>query len=192
MFTGALEQMKKLEREHGVDSVAFEMLGPPRLSKLLYEAHLLKLGFGNPRAVVRTEPGDLSQRLRDLIAGDDRLRSEIISIGIPILLPDGRSLLRGRTIKIPPSRGQSRLSVSPRAIDLWAHDGWVDLREKNMRLWRARLSHIISALEQLPEGETSSRVMHSREYWKDFSEIDPGKICGWIFTYEEKGKRMKA
>jgi len=27
-------------KEHGVDSVAFEILGPPRLSKLLYEAYL--------------------------------------------------------------------------------------------------------------------------------------------------------
>ncbi|MBP1654606.1 MAG: hypothetical protein H6Q28_1162, partial [Bacteroidetes bacterium] len=40
MFTSALDRMKTLEREHGVDSVAFEMLGPPRLSKLLYEAYL--------------------------------------------------------------------------------------------------------------------------------------------------------
>jgi hypothetical protein len=34
--------------------------------------------------------------------------------------------------------------------------------------------------------------MHNRDYWKNLTEIDPGKICGWIFTYEEKGKRMKA
>jgi hypothetical protein len=34
--------------------------------------------------------------------------------------------------------------------------------------------------------------MHNREYWQNLSEIDPGKIAGWIFTYEEKGKRMKA
>jgi hypothetical protein len=192
MFAGALEQMKKLEAEHGVDSVAFEMLGPPRLSKLLYEAHLLKLAFGNPRTVVRTEPRILSQRLLDLITSDDSLRSRIISIGIPILLPDGKSLLRGRVIKIPAYRGRAQLKISPGSIDLWAHDGWVDLREKNMRLWRARFNHIINSVEQLSETETSSRVMHNREYWKNLSEIDPGKICGWIFTYEEKGKRMKA
>jgi len=192
MFAGALEQMKKLEAEHGVDSVAFEMLGPPRLSKLLYEAHLLKLAFGNPRTVVRTEPRILSQRLLDLITSDDSLRSRIISIGIPILLPDGKSLLRGRVIKIPAYRGRAQLKISTGSIDLWAHDGWVDLREKNMRLWRARFNHIINSVEQLSETETSSRVMHNREYWKNLSDIDPGKICGWIFTYEEKGKRMKA
>jgi hypothetical protein len=192
MFNGALRQMKKLEQEHGVDSVAFEMLGPPRLSKLLYEAHLLKLCFGDPRTVTRTQPRILSQRLLDLLRNDDLLRSQIISIGIPILLPDGKSLVRGSTIKIPPFRGERRLPITARTIDRWAHDGWVDLREKNMKLWRARFTHITGAVEGIPEGESSSRLMHNREYWENLSVIDPGKICGWIFTYEEKGKRMKA
>jgi hypothetical protein len=192
MFNSALTQMKKLEKEHGVDSVAFEMLGPPRLSKLLYEAYLLKLCFGDPRTVTRTDPHLLSQRLFDLIRTDDQLRSQIISIGIPILLPDGRSLVRGKTIKIPPFRGENLLNVTPRTIDLWTHDGWIDLREKNMKLWRARFSHIINSVEAIPADETSSRTMHNSEYWKSLSDIDPGKICGWIFTYEEKGKRMKA
>jgi hypothetical protein len=192
MFNAALAQMKKLEQDHGVDSVAFEMLGPPRLSKLLYEAYLLKLCFGDPRTVTRTDPRILSHRLLDLITSDDQLRSQIISIGIPILLPDGKSMLRGSTIKIPPFRGQGQFPATAKNIDRWAHDGWVDLREKNMKLWRARFAHIISSVENIPEGETSSRLMHNREYWKSLSDIDPGKICGWIFTYEEKGKRMKA
>ena len=192
MFSSALKQMKKLEQEHGVDSVAFEMLGPPRLSKLLYEAYLLKLCFGDPRTVTRTDPRILSQRMLDLLRSDDLLRSQIISIGIPILLPDGKSIVRGSIIKIPPSRGEAKLPVTPHAIDRWAYDGWVDLREKNMRLWRARFIHITSAVEGIPDGETSSRLMHNRDYWENLSVIDPGKICGWIFTYEEKGKRMKA
>jgi hypothetical protein len=108
------------------------------------------------------------------------------------LLPNGKSLLRGRTIKIPPFKGESELSITPDRIDQWAHDGWVDLRAKNMTLWRSRLGAIIKMVEELPEHETSSRTMYNREYWNNLSEIDPGKICGWIFTFEEKGKRMKA
>jgi len=37
----ALRMMSALEEETNTSSVAFEMLGPPRLSKLLFEAHLL-------------------------------------------------------------------------------------------------------------------------------------------------------
>ena len=42
MFESALRQLKALEEEHKTKSVAFEILGPPRLSKLLYEAYLLQ------------------------------------------------------------------------------------------------------------------------------------------------------
>jgi hypothetical protein len=192
MFNSALTTLQQLEREHGVDSVAFEMLGPPRLSKLLYESYLLKLCFGDMRTASRTEPRELTRRITHMLESDVHLRSQIISIGIPILMPDGRSLLRGREIKIPPFRGENELPVTARAIDRWAHDGWVDLREKNMTIWRERFAEIITMVENLPNQETSSRTMHNREYWKNLSEIDPGKICGWIFTYEEKGKRMKA
>jgi hypothetical protein len=192
MFTGALTALKKLEQEHGVDSVAFELLGPPRLSKLLYEAYLLKICFGDVRTVARTDGIVLSRRILDLIRVDDQLRSQIISIGIPILLPDGVSLVRGSRIAIPSFSGDQELPVTPQRIDRWAHDGWVDLREKNMNLWRRRLRQIIKDVEGLPEHETSSRSMYNREYWKGLTEIDPGKICGWLFTFEEKGRRMKA
>jgi hypothetical protein len=175
-----------------VDSVAFEMLGPPRLSKLLYEAYLLRLGFSDPRTVSAADERTISRTLHDLIVRDKHLRSQIISIGIPILLPDGKKLLRGATIKIPPYRGDNELPITRGHIDRWAHDGWVDLRAANMKLWRQRFRELIAAVEDLPAGETSSRTMHNREYWKDLNEIEPGKICAWIFTYEEKGKRMKA
>jgi len=192
MFNNALSKMKYLEAEHDVDSVAFEMLGPPRLSKLLYESYLLERCYTDFRTVVGTDPKRMSKELVALVSADAQLRSQIISIGIPILLADGKSLLRGETIKIPPFRGERELPSSPKTIDQWAHDGWVDLREKNMKLWLERFREIIALVESLPPRETSSRSMHNREYWNDFTVIDPGKICGWIFSYEEKGKRMKA
>jgi hypothetical protein len=192
LFNSAVTTMKKLEQKHGVDSVAFEMLGPPRLSKLLYEAYLFRLCFGDIRSVASTPPSVMSQRLSGLLQNDPELRSQIISIGIPILLSDGKSMLRGETIKIPPSRGEEELPVSQESINQWAHDGWVDLRESNMKVWRNRFIEIIRMVECLPDDETSSRTMHNKDYWENLTQIDPGKICGWIFTYEEKGKRMKA
>lgn len=192
LFNSALKTMQQLEQKHGIDSVAFEMLGPPRLSKLLYEAYLFRLVFGDIRSVARTTPQVLSRRLLELLQNDASLRAHIISIGIPILLPDGRSLVRGETIKIPPYRGEDELPVTPENIDKWAHDGWVDLRQSNMKTWRNRFNQIVRMVDCLPETETSSRIMYTRQYWENLERIDPGKICGWIFTYEEKGKRMKA
>jgi rRNA-processing protein FCF1 len=192
MFNTAMTQMHKLERKHKVDSIAFEMLGPPRLSKLLYEAYLLKRAFKTMRAVLKNSSAAVSRKVTQLISRDRRLRSQIISIGIPILLQDGKSLVRADEIKIPPYRGEEELPATTRSIDRWAHDGWVDLRTKNMKLWQNRIREILDMVEKLPEEETSSRTFDNPDYWKGLEEIDPGKLCGWIFTYEEKGRRMKA
>ena len=192
MFNSALTLMEKLERAHNVSSVAFEILGPPRLSKLLYEAYLLHLCFRTMPDVLRAKPEAISRRLDSRIARDAGLRARIISIGIPILLPDGRSLLRADLVKIPPYRGQDELPADAVSIDRWGHDGWVDLRVKNMKLWQSRMRQIISMVKGLHEKETSSRTLDTEDYWNHFDEIDPGKLCGWIFTYEERGRRMKA
>ncbi|MDP1677424.1 MAG: short-chain dehydrogenase [Bacteroidota bacterium] len=191
MFQGALEKMKRLEKEHNTNSVAFEMLGPPRLSKLLYEAHLLKKVYGTVNAVMKTSPKKLSADLTEYISKDDALRSQIISIGIPILLPNGKTLLRGNDVKIPAFRGINELDITPEHIDDWAKNGWIDLRTINMEQWKYRLNEIQKEVELYTKDDTSSRNFRTMEYWSDFNDIDAGKIVGWVFTEEEKGKRMK-
>jgi len=115
--------------------------------------------------VASTTPQILSQRLFTFLQNDPALRSQIISIGIPILLPDGKSMLRAETIKIPPYRGEDELPISQESINLWAHDGWVDLRESNMKIWRSRFIEIVRMVESIPDEETSSRTMHNSDYW---------------------------
>ncbi len=192
LFQSAMQKIGELEKEHGIDSVAFEMLGPPRLSKLLYEAYLLKRCFRDLRAVLQATPEVMSQKLSRKISADAALRAQIISIGIPILLPDGQTLLRAQMIKIPANQGQNEVALTPRSIDLWAHDGWVDLRPKNMKQWKARIERIRSMVDGIARGDTSSRHLNTSEYWGHFKDIDPGKLAGWIFSYEERGMRMKA
>jgi hypothetical protein len=184
--------MKALEDLHRTRSVAFEFLGPPRLSKLLYEASLLQREFGTMKGVVSASVDKITRRLSRRIETDAELRSQIISIGIPILLQDGKTILRADVIKVPPYRGENELKVTRQSIDSWAHDGWVDLRAKNWEQWKERFETIIRDAERIPLGDTSSRYMYNRHYWGNFEEIDPGKLVGWIFSEEEKGKRMKA
>lgn len=192
LFQGAKRKLEQLEKQHKVDSVAFEILGPPRLSKLLYEAYLLKQVFKDMTTVMKTPAGILSKRIHAKILSDSSLRSRIISIGIPILLPDGINLLRGDEIKIPPFQGENEIPLTARSIDLWAHDGWVDLRVRNMDCWKTRFRKISQMVRRIPKDDTSSQYMNTREYWGNYATIDPGKIAGWIFSYEEKGMRMKA
>ncbi|MBI3579785.1 MAG: short-chain dehydrogenase [Ignavibacteriales bacterium] len=192
LFDSALQKMKALEEENDVKSIAFENLGPPRLSKLLYEAYLLQLTFGDMRSVVKTPAKTIAQKLDEYIAHNTQIRTEIVSIGIPIIRFDGKTLLRGREIKIPPYRGENELKISDKSLNAWAHDGWVDLRAKNIERWKERFEIIMKEVQTIPGNETSSRHLRNKEYWGNFNEIDPGKLVGWIFSEEEKGKRMKA
>jgi hypothetical protein len=192
LFQSALKQIEALERIHDVDSVAFEMLGPPRLSKLLYEAYLLKLCFRDMLKVMRTDAAALSKAVYAKIRDDASLRSHIVSIGIPILLPDGKKLLRGPLIKIPAFHGEAEARITPGKLDLWAHDGWVDLRTSNMQRWKTRFANIHRMAAQIVPGDTSSQHMYNAGYWNHFLDIEPGKVAGWIFSYEEKGMRKKA
>ena len=192
LFHNAKNQIIDLEKKYHTDSVAFEMLGPPRLSKLLYEGYLLKLCCKDMYDIAKTSPATLSSKTKKIIETNSMLRAQIISIGIPILMPDGKTLLRGDTIKIPVSKGEKELPVTKQKIDSWAHDGWVDLRVSNMKLWKLRIQEIFRMEKSIPENDTSSRFLNTAKYWNSFKEIDPGKLAGWIFSYEEKGMRMKA
>ncbi len=192
IFDNALKQLKALESKHGVKSVAFEILGPPRLSKLLFEAYLLQHAFKTMHVVVRKSPKEIARALEALIRTNADLRSEIISIGIPILMADGKTLVRGKEIKIPAYRGENELTITEATVKAWAHDGWVDLRIENLDRWKSRFGTIMEDAEKIPLEDTSSRHFRTKLYWNDFNEIDPGKLVGWIFGEEEQGKRMKA
>jgi hypothetical protein len=192
LFDNALNELKRLEEVHGTKSIAFEMLGPPRLSKLLYEAHLLSLAYGSMDNVLGASPQEMVVRCGSLIQNGAELRSAIISIGIPILMPNGKTLLRGPEIKIPAFQGEESLPVKRHSIDKWAHDGWIDLRLTNMKAWRSRFEVIRQECATIPRGDSSSQYLRTRAYWDDFESIDPGKLVGWIFSEEEQGKRMKA
>ena len=74
-------------------AVAYELLGPPRVSKLLYEAHLLERCYGTVAAVLEAEPAGLATAVEAYIDAKPPLRRRILSVGIPILLPDGERLI---------------------------------------------------------------------------------------------------
>ncbi|HKJ80461.1 MAG TPA: hypothetical protein VJ954_00445 [Ignavibacteriaceae bacterium] len=188
----AVTKLAQLEDKNNIYSVAFELLGPPRLSKLLFEIHLIRRIFKTMRDFLKAKPKVVSDKCFEIISNDKKQRSEILSIGIPILLPDGKSLLRGNNIKIPAFQGENELDINGKNIERWAFEGWLDLRVANMSKWQQRIKDLIDEAENIPETDTSSHHVRTRAYWGNFEEINIGKICSWIFIHEEQGRRMKA
>ena len=187
----ALEKLRALENEKGVFSVAFENLGPPRLSKLLFEATCCGANTAPWTPCGRARPPEMARRAGERLTADASLRRDIVSIGIPILMPDGR-LLRGPECKIPPvTRDDEAFEVTPERLETWAGAGWVDLREANMARWRDRFARIRDDMDSISERDTSSRFLRDRQFWGAEEKIQPGKVVGWIFGVEDKGARMK-
>ena len=184
----ALEHMRELERHHGTFSVAFEMLGPPRLSKLLFEAHLLRLALGSMKAARTSSPENMAARLDELVRSTPDVANDVVAVGIPILLDSGE-IVRGPRIIVPGNVQDE--PVSAQQLETWVHDGWVDLRQTNCATWIERFRKINSETANIPETETSSRYLRNRRFWNDQEEIQPGKVAGWILAVEEHGERIK-
>ena len=187
----AVEKIEELEKKHRTDSVAFEMLGPPRLSKLLYEAHLIRLVYRNFESFISDTPKNHSKRIFELIKSESKLRNELVSIGVPILFPNGKEYIRGPEVKIPAENEGEEIKVTKKNIDKWAEDGWIDLRESNWKSWKERFKNIMEQSKMMADSTNSSRFVFNDDYWDDFKDINIGKVVGWIFINEEKGHRMK-
>jgi hypothetical protein len=184
----AIEKMSALEKEKGVKSVAFELLGPPKNSKLLFEAHLLRAEFKAMQAVRESTAEEVCGRLNRLVREQPEEANRIVSIGMPILLDSGE-ILRGPKVIVP---GDAvNVEVTPERLENWVRDGWVDLRLANCGRWVERFRRIHEEVEALPEGDTSSRHLRDRHFWNEAQGIQPGKTVAWILSSEEKGWRWK-
>ncbi len=181
----ALARMDALEREHGLEGVAYEMLGPPRLAKLLFEAALLRRLSGDRlTAAAEIDPAEASRAAAALLDGDPELRARMISIGIPVLLPDGESLLRGPDVKVAPDPCHGAA-----AAEKACENGWVDLRASNWDRWRRRAADMLAGTRGIADADHGSR--EDLEPWGDEPPVRPGAMAAWIFRYEDGGERTK-
>jgi hypothetical protein len=199
----ALDEITRLEeriarRERGegktkgttkiTPSVSLGQLGPPELGKLLWEAHLLKLRYGTLTGVLEEESAEtISQKLFSLVQSDEVLRRTIVSVGLPILTPDGKSLIRGPVIRIPEIPNVNKVNLTKESVDKWARKGWVDLRPANMKRWQERFKTMLRETHGI-RGRGSAAI--TREAYLT-EEISIGAVVGWIFNNEEGGYRIK-
>jgi hypothetical protein len=183
----AIDALRKLEHETNSHSIATGELGPPKLTKLLYEAHLLKVKYHTLRAVAEADPEEICDALWGYLHRNKTLRNSIISIGIPILPPPGDRLIRGPKINVPEYAGVSRFAISSSSVDEWADRGWIDLRPRNLIRWQERFRRMLrSALAIHRQGSAEITMESYRS-----EDIRIGEVVGWIFNNEEEGYRIK-
>ncbi|MCK6526302.1 hypothetical protein L6R50_01645 [Myxococcota bacterium] len=195
--TVAMKDLKRLADEHGVPSIALGKLGPPELSKLLFEAHLLRACFGEELDALLHEgvgsarlpraPEAMAAAMADTALGTG-IAEMAISIGVPVLMPDGRTLLRGPRIRVPEVKGKySTAPLGGGDVDRFARKGWIDLRPANAARWQERIRRVESARHAL-ERQGSAAV--GRETYLPIKLVI-GELVAWVLNNEMDGYRIK-
>ncbi len=186
----ALDKLKELEEEFDCDSVSFTLIGP-FVSKLLFEAYVIKKVCKDLTELKSLSARELMQKMDSLIRDNVKVRTSILSVGIGILMPDGKTLLHGPELTVPPFKGKQELDVTQENINQWSKDGWVDLRLSNAETWKGRCERIFAQIDAIPDADTSSQYIRNENYWLKDQSINIGKIVGWILAVEEHSARLK-
>lgn len=188
----AIREMQRLEevlKAEVLPSIAVGHLGPPKLSKLLAEAHLiLQAAETDEIAAIRSiEPKEMQRRVEDYVAANPRIVSQITTIGLPILREQKGKLVltRGPRISIPPAGTDGTVvPLDCKAIEKYAQTGWVDLRLLNFERWNERLRDITSP-DMQKEG---SAAFDAGTY--PAQRFVPGDVVGWLLTNEPDEQGM--
>ena len=184
----AIRQMQQLERAASgevLPSIAVGHLGPPRLSKLLIEAFLIReaAATDDVDTMLRIDAGEMQRRVEMYLDRNARIVSLIVTVGIPLLRASGRKmrLTRGPRINIPPAPPDGAAAPLDReAVERYARTGWVDLRLENFQVWSERIKRLACSRPDIVS--QGSAAFDLTKYSGE--RFVPGDVVGWLLTNE--------
>ena len=186
----AIRQMEQLERASSgevLPSIAVGHLGPPRLSKLLIEAFLIREAAASDdfTAMLKIDAEEMQTRVETYLDKNPRIVSLIVTVGIPLLR--GVSLTRGPRINIPPAPPDgAAVPIDKEAVERYAHTGWVDLRLQNFKVWSERIRRLACSRPDIVSH--GSAAFDLSKYSGD--RFVPGDVVGWLLTNEPDEQEM--
>lgn len=186
----ACAEMERLEKllahdDEVLPSIAVGHLGPPRLTKLLIEAYLLRVACGTSslESMIAIEPAEMRSLVVRWLEENPRVASLIATIGIPVLEEsDGvLSITRGPRLNIPaPNPDGEPIALDGSNVEQYAWSGWVDLRLPNFVTWYERIVRVSNGRPDIA-GHGSAAFDRSRYIPAEFI---PGDLVGWLLTNE--------
>ncbi len=186
----AIEEATRL----GGAGFSYGFLGPG-ISKLVTECKLIKQSYGTVEDALSVSPERLAYSLEKLLEIEPEIRNVPISIGIPVLLPDGERLLFAKRAVKEKGWEENPWTINPENIEKWATREWVDLRPSNMARWQERFRRASEDACRFPD-KHCSRFNRGMLFWKKTEEgktiIDAGEITAWVFINEFGGGRPHA
>src|SRR2546429_249119 len=181
-------------RAFGPDARAWRELGRPLEGVFIdvgenglfardeFEAFLCSRRRPTVRALAEAQAKGLAAEAHALVQGDGALRSHILSVGIPILAPDGERLYRGSLVVVPGEQPDP-LGAAPR--------GWVDLRPEQFGIWIKRAKEMVTQAERRRLVAADSGSDYDWTGIGPDEAIAPSRFATWVFHYEDRGERVK-
>jgi hypothetical protein len=190
----AIREMLQLESAAKGDvlpSIAVGHLGPPKLSKLLIEAFLIREAAATDdiASILGLGAKELQKRVEMYLEANPRIVSLIVTIGIPLLRGgDGKlRLTRGPRLNIPPTPPDGApVHIDRPAIETYARAGWVDLRLENFELWGERIARLTRSKPDIVSHGSAALSLASYSG----ERFIPGDVVGWLFTNEADEQGM--
>lgn len=184
----AIREMNALEaalKDELLPSIAVGHLGPPKLTKLLAEAFLIREATGTDDidALRQLTAEELQQRVENYLAANPRMTSLIVTIGIPMLREQQRELhlTRGPRVNIPPTPPDGApVAIDATSAEKYARNGWVDLRIGNFEVWSQRLALLADARPDIVR--SGSAAFDVTRYAG--AKFVPGDVVGWLLNNE--------
>lgn len=170
-----LSKLKILENNKNIFSIATNNLGPT-VSKHLFELFLmLKISKFSIKKCIDTNVLTLMREIEKLLLEDVSIRSQIVSLGLPILFEKNKIII-GEYFYVPDQKNDC--TITKEKINLWATSGWVDVRKKEIEYWQTMLKKIYKEAKLL---EKSDSVILDRN-WHNLRSGDVGEILGFIYS----------
>lgn len=178
-----IKELKYQEGKSKIDSIATGNLGPT-VAKHLFELRLLKLvSNGSLVNIIETKSESLALKMRKEINTNSRVRKQILSIGLPILVHDSQ-LIIGDKYLIPDVNEDC--VIKRQNIERWSQSGWIDLRSKNIRKWQKIIIQIVKDIKNKKD-DAGINLEGDISVVKD--GFDVGELLGYYYNFLGGGRR---
>ena len=117
----------------------------------------------------------LLEKVNKLLEDNQQIRSQIVSLGLPILYNDNQVTI-GEYYYVPNPKVEN--IINPENIDLWASSGWIDLREKNVKYWQSIVKDILVESKKIEEADLATTDRN----WFAIGNANIGEILGYAYS----------
>jgi hypothetical protein len=179
-----LSRLKGIQEAKKTPSIATNNLGPT-VSKHLFELYILfKIAGEKINRILSLSPEQFSVLAKKYIMKNGKLRSQILSLGLPILF-NKDEFLNSNHIFVPDCSVDN--VISPAALKKWADAGWVDLRPSRFSYWKKW----IKIANNYSDASLKKEEVSIDRNYKALESGNVGEVLGLLYSIQGGEKRKE-